>query len=201
MCAECKCAVYCSKECQVEHWKAGRHEECCKHLVNIWSTYEARKKRVGRAIRNQRIYTKPIIVYGIEKECFLRPCEPIDFLLCRTSSLDNFDNAASASMDTYYENIARLACGGTHPIFGDYTISYQLEEKVRLGYEDVISEFDHKSLRKEEILAIQSIVEALLYNQVDLTLYIFIESISGGKNLRKKLGDHIPYGTGLWSST
>ncbi|GFH47835.1 predicted protein [Chaetoceros tenuissimus] len=198
-------------ECQVEHWKAGRHKEYCEDLGRIWSKYTTRKRRVGKAIRKQRVYTKPIIVDGIEKECFLPPCEPIDFLVCR-NRLQNFNNAASSSMDTYYKNIAILACAGKHLLFGDETISSELENKIRLGYENVISEFDPKSLRKDEVFAMNSIAEALLDKDNDLarrkdvpntssdfsverflTLYIFIGSISGGKHLGKKLCDQIPY--------
>jgi hypothetical protein len=30
LCSRCKAAVYCGKECQTQHWKAGGHREVCK---------------------------------------------------------------------------------------------------------------------------------------------------------------------------
>jgi len=29
-CSRCKVAVYCRRECQVQHWKAGGHKAACK---------------------------------------------------------------------------------------------------------------------------------------------------------------------------
>ena len=29
-CSRCKAAVYCGRECQAAHWKAGGHREVCK---------------------------------------------------------------------------------------------------------------------------------------------------------------------------
>ncbi|GFH47836.1 predicted protein [Chaetoceros tenuissimus] len=149
ICASCKCAVYCSQECQVNDWREGKHKRCCEHIGLEWSLYEANKKRVGKALRQERIFTKPLIVNGVEMECFLRPSEKLDYFLCRK---DSIENARLASMDAFYENVARLACGGKHPIFGDDTLSLQLQEKMSSEeYEDLFLYFDRGSFAIEEM--------------------------------------------------
>ncbi|GFH47838.1 predicted protein [Chaetoceros tenuissimus] len=168
ICEGCKVVVCCSKECQVEHWKEGNHKKLCRSTDDIWSAYESRKKRVGRAIRKGRIFTKPISINGIERECFLRPCEFLDYYVCTLSPPSN-NEARFASMDLYYENIARLACGGKHILFGDQTISSQLEEKIRTGFEDVISEFNPETVKEEEISAMEKIVEMIQFKESYLT--------------------------------
>ncbi|GFH50939.1 hypothetical protein CTEN210_07415 [Chaetoceros tenuissimus] len=164
ICAECKCATYCSRECQVKHWKEGKHRECCKNIGLLWSTYERRKKRVERAFyKDERVYTKPIKVNGLKKESFLRPCEWLDHYLCTCNG-----GKALASMDVFYKNLAKLVCGRKHVLFGNETISSQLEEKIRTSYEDVISEFDTKSLKKGELDAMKNISEKLMYPETRL---------------------------------
>ncbi|GFH47851.1 hypothetical protein CTEN210_04327 [Chaetoceros tenuissimus] len=121
ICASCKFAAYCCKECQVKHWNEGKHKDNCKNIGLLWSTYERRKKRVGRAIyKDKRVFAKPIKVNGIEKQCFLRPCEPLDYYLCNINSDTDTD---SKSLDIFYENMTKMACGGKHLLFGDDTIS------------------------------------------------------------------------------
>lgn len=165
ICASCQCAVYCCKECQVQHWKEGGHINCCKNTAEIWYTYTSRKKLVGRAIRKGRIFTKPITVDGIEKECFIRPCESLDHILCASISEINGD----ASIDVFYKNIAILACGGKHLLFGKDTISSELEEKIRLCYEDVISEIDPETLKEHEGRFMESFLPKLMYPETTLT--------------------------------
>ena len=36
VCARCKCFSYCSKECQVKHWKAGHKIDCKGHWIEIF---------------------------------------------------------------------------------------------------------------------------------------------------------------------
>ncbi|GFH55758.1 bromodomain and WD repeat-containing 1-like [Chaetoceros tenuissimus] len=166
ICSRCKCATYCSRECQVKHWKQGTHKDCCKDIGEEWSTYERNKKRVERALyKDQRVYTKLIIVNEIEKECFLRPCESHDYYLCTCNSGDTL-----SSMDTFYKNIATLACGGKHLLFGDDTISSRLEEKIEIDFKDVISEFDPNTLYGYEITAMKNIASLLPYKEIDLDL-------------------------------
>ena len=141
--------MYCSRECQVKHWKEGKHDECCESIRLEWSVYERKKKRVERALRKERIFTKQITVNGIKKECFLPPCEPLDCCICKIGT-EELANVPDASMDKYYENIARLACGGKHLLFEEETLSSKLEEMIRNGYENVVSEF--KSAMKDEIM-------------------------------------------------
>ncbi|GFH47840.1 hypothetical protein CTEN210_04316 [Chaetoceros tenuissimus] len=165
ICAGCKCATYCSRECQIKHWKEGGHKEYCKNVDEVWSSYEKRKKYVGRALLKERIFTKPIIIDGVEKECFLPPCESLDYLTCRSRKGDVTDE----SMGVYYQNIARLACGGKHILFGNDTISSQLEEKIRKRYEDVILELDHSSVPANNIIDMHVIADILQYKESDLT--------------------------------
>lgn len=164
ICAGCKCAVYCSRECQVMHWREGKHEECCGKTDRLWSAYESRKKRVGRALVKEKIFTKPITVDGKEKKCFLGPCPQVDYFVCRTVPKD-IEYAAFKTLDIYYETIARLACGGKHPLFDDETISSKLEENIRIGYKAVLSEFDPKSVTEEEIMDMHLIAETLQYDE------------------------------------
>ncbi|GFH47825.1 hypothetical protein CTEN210_04301 [Chaetoceros tenuissimus] len=169
ICASCKCAVYCSRECQIKDWKEGRssHKKCCENISLRWSLHYANKRRVGKALRKGRIFTKPVTVKGIERECFLRPSELLDYYLCcmrnaqntRLASLDTF----FSSMDAFYENMARLACGGTHPIFGEDTISLKLQEKIRKGYEDIFLDFDCGSFTKEQFSTVLNIAVVLKY--------------------------------------
>ncbi|GFH55531.1 predicted protein [Chaetoceros tenuissimus] len=166
ICSGCKCAVYCSRECQVKHWKEEIHDECCEIIRLEWSLYERKKKRVERALRKERIFTKQITVDGIERECFLPPCEPLDCCICKIGT-EEHANAPDTSMDIYYENIARLACGGKHLLFEEETISSKLEEKIRNGYENVISEFG--TATKDEIVDMHIIAEMLQYNENDMT--------------------------------
>ncbi|GFH47853.1 hypothetical protein CTEN210_04329 [Chaetoceros tenuissimus] len=168
ICGSCKCATYCSRECQVKHWREGKHKECCESLCLKWSSFQRRKKRVGRALYKDRVYTKPIKVNGIEKECFLHPCESIDYYLC-TYACDKHNENDPSSMDVFYENLAKLACGGKHLLFGNETISSKLEEKIRTSYDDVISEFDIKSLVKGELDAMMSSLENLVHTETALT--------------------------------
>ena len=116
----------------------------------------------------ERIFTKPITVDGVKKECFLRPCESVDYLICRNGTRD-IANAPDPSMDVYYENIATIACGGKHLLFGDETISSELEERIRAGSEDVISEFDPKHVSEKDVEELHLIAEILQYKQNDLT--------------------------------
>ncbi|GFH44495.1 predicted protein [Chaetoceros tenuissimus] len=173
ICARCKCAVYCSKECQEKHWKKGEefshsHKKCCEGgLDERWSVYKSNTKRVERALRKGRIFTKPLIVNETEKECFLRPYESFDYFLCKPSSL----HALCESMETFYKNIATLACGGKHLLFGDETISSQLEEKIRICYEDVIFEFDPGTLKEEEISDMERTAEMLRLEESYWTKY------------------------------
>lgn len=169
ICARCKCAVYCSKECQETHWKGGEefsssHKSLCeKGFDKLWSVYKSNMKRVDRALRKGRICTKPLIVNGIEKECFLRPCESFDYFLCKPSS-DYIYNALRTPMDIFYENIATLACGGKHLLFGNETISSQLEERIQRSHENVLSEFDPGTLKEEEISAMERTAVMLQYS-------------------------------------
>ena len=64
-------------------------------------------------------------------------------------------------MDAFYENIATLACGGKHKLFGNETITPHLQEMIRAGYEDVLSEFDPSSCTKDKIIALLCTVELL----------------------------------------
>ncbi|GFH58364.1 hypothetical protein CTEN210_14840 [Chaetoceros tenuissimus] len=180
-CASCKCAVYCSRECQKKHWKEGTrpHKECCQAIGSAWSAHERRKKRIGRAFKEGRIINKPVIVNDIKRECFLRPCEPLDYNICanRIFITEKYiANAAVASMNTYYQNIATLACGGKHLLFGDDTISSCLEEKIRNGYEDVISEFDPESMMENEVMELHLVAGMLQYKESDLTKECTIRS-------------------------
>ncbi|GFH46351.1 hypothetical protein CTEN210_02825 [Chaetoceros tenuissimus] len=168
ICSGCKCAVYCSRECQVKHWKEGKHDECCESISLGWSFYERRKKRIERALRKERIFTKQITVDGIKRECFLPPCEPIDSYIC-TNGVEELTNGPDTSMDIYYENISRLACGRKHILFEEETISSNLEEKIRNGCENVISDFCPKSVMKDEIMNMHVIAEILQYNENDMT--------------------------------
>ena len=178
VCASCKCAVYCSLECQRKHWRDS-HKECCENIGLRWSLYEANKRRVGKALRKGRIFTKPIIVNGVKRECFLRPSEKLDYALCQ---LNAAQNTKLASMDILYENIARLACGGTHPVFDDDTLSLQLQEKMSTtDYEDFPVDFDHGIVTEEKIISLFHILEILMHqtdiydkiapNQEDLHCY------------------------------
>ncbi|GFH47837.1 hypothetical protein CTEN210_04313 [Chaetoceros tenuissimus] len=172
ICAECKCATYCSRECQVKHWKEGNcpHKNFCKDISLVWSVFKARTKRVERAVKEGRIFTKPVIVNGIERECCLGPCEQLDYRLCTTGT----ENNMPFSMDIYYENIAILACGGNHKMFGDETITPLLQEKIRLGYKELLSEFDPSSFTKDEVIAMLCMTEVLKlqnesYDEIGLT--------------------------------
>ena len=178
VCASCKCAVYCSLECQRKHWR-GSHKECCENIGLRWSLYEANKRRVGKALRKGRIFTKPIIVNGVKRECFLRPSEKLDYFNCHMNAAQN---TKLASMDTLYENIARLVCGGTHPVFDDDTLSLQLQEKISTtDYEEFPVDFDHGFVTEEKITSLLHIIEILMYqtdvydkiapNQEDLHYY------------------------------
>ncbi|GFH47829.1 hypothetical protein CTEN210_04305 [Chaetoceros tenuissimus] len=168
ICAGCKCAVYCSRECQIKHWKEGKHEECCEDIGTVWSSYEKKKKRVGRALRKERIFTEPITIDGIEKECFLRPCGLVDYVVC-SNTQEKSAKAASKSMDMYYKNIARLACGGKHLLFEEEVISSVLEEQIRTGYEDIVSDFDPKSVKIGEAYDLYLLAELLQYQETKLT--------------------------------
>ena len=53
-------------------------------------------------------------------------------------------------MDTLYENIARLACGGTHPVFDDDNLSLQLQEKISTtDYEEFPVDFERRVLARQ----------------------------------------------------
>lgn len=167
ICYRCECATYCSKECQTDHWKGGEeyinsHKKICDTVSEIWCAYESKRKRVDKAIRKGRIFTKPIIINGIERQCFLRPSEKFDYTLCG-NSCDSLNNALCSSMDAFYKNIATLACGGNHLVFGNETISPQLQEKIQIFHEDLLSDFDPKTLKEEEISAMERTAELLQY--------------------------------------
>ncbi|GFH47842.1 hypothetical protein CTEN210_04318 [Chaetoceros tenuissimus] len=165
ICSLCKCATYCSRECQVKHWKQGNHEDCCKDIGFSWSTYERNKKRVERSLyRDQRVYTKSIKVNGLEKQCFLRPCETFDYFLCTLNSGDT-----RASMDTFYKNLASLSCGGKNLLFGDDTISSQLEKKIKTEVKDVISDYPN-TLQTSELITMRTFAALLQYKKTDLDL-------------------------------
>ncbi|GFH47843.1 hypothetical protein CTEN210_04319 [Chaetoceros tenuissimus] len=164
ICAGCKCAVYCSKECQVKDLKDGHHKQYCGTIDKLWSLYQCKRKRVGRALQKGRIFTKPVIINGIEKECFLRPCEYIDYHVI--SSSQNVEDRL-ASMDIFYENIARLSCGGKHVLFGNDIISSRLEEELIKGYEVV--EFEPESLTKDDRMSMLIAARLLQYKESDLT--------------------------------
>ncbi|GFH47834.1 hypothetical protein CTEN210_04310 [Chaetoceros tenuissimus] len=203
ICSGCKVAVYCSRECQLKDWKEGNHKNCCGNIGLVWSAFERRKKHVGRAIKKERILDTPITVNGIEKECFLRPCGPLDYFNC-TNSSEGIENVNLTSMDVYYKNFATLACGGKHLLFGDETISSQLEEKIQKGYENVLSEFDPNSVTDDDVIALHVMAEMLQYSKesdlahynavrqkcnlsVDrfITLYVCYEHFELGKKIFK----------------
>ena len=160
ICASCKCAVYCSQECQINDWRQGKHKDCCENIGLERSLYKARKRRVEKALQEGLILTNLFKVDAFVEKCLLRPSEKLDYHLCR---VDTIEKARLASMDAFYWNVASLACGGTHPIFGDNTISSQLKKKIRTRYEDVLSDFDHGSFTEENIIAMLNIAEILKY--------------------------------------
>lgn len=162
ICASCKCATYCSRECQVKHWKEGRHKDHCKEIRQEWSSFERNKKRIRRALyKDKRIYNKPIQVNGIEKECFLRPSETLDHLLCIR------EGDVTPNLDIFYKNVANLACGGKHLLFGNKTISSELEEKINIGLEHVVSDFDPNTLNSNEMDAMRLILPMLRREESD----------------------------------
>ncbi|GFH55495.1 hypothetical protein CTEN210_11971 [Chaetoceros tenuissimus] len=110
-CSGCQCAKYCSKACQVKHWKGG-HKGKCKDIGSIWSMYSLNKKHVNKRMKDNRI----------SNTCFLPPSRSIDTQLCHVNSC----NMSMFSMDTFYRNMENLVDGGTHPIFGEQTINPKL---------------------------------------------------------------------------
>lgn len=154
LCASCKCAAYCSRECQVKHWKEGSHKKCCKEIGNYWNMYETSKKRIGKATKNERVYTKTIAVNGIVKECNLRPCEQLDYLVSQSIVQHPPEIAEFSSIDKFYESIATLACGGKHPLFGDETVSTEFQEMIGASYEDIFSSFDSQPISEIEIMSL-----------------------------------------------
>ncbi|GFH47844.1 hypothetical protein CTEN210_04320 [Chaetoceros tenuissimus] len=154
LCASCKCTAYCSRECQVKHWKVGLHKKSCKEICNYWTMYGTSKKRIGKAIKNERVYSKTISVNGIEKECYLRPCEQLDYLVSQSIVQHPPEIAVHSSIDKFYEIIATLAYGGKHPLFGDETVSTEFQEMISASYEDIFSSFDSQPVSELEIMSL-----------------------------------------------
>merc|ERR1712096_261091 len=48
-CAGCAAAVYCSKECQKKHWKAGHKLDCKKTASTSVGAFAARDRSVAKA--------------------------------------------------------------------------------------------------------------------------------------------------------
>ncbi|GFH47848.1 predicted protein [Chaetoceros tenuissimus] len=162
LCASCKCAVYCSRECQMNHWKVGLHKKNCMEICKFWSRYETSKKRIGKALKDERLYTKLLIIGGIEKECWLRPTERVDYLVAQTILLhppEFGEQAEHASIDIFYKNIATLACGGTHPIFGNETITHEaeLQKLISENCDGILPDFNLKEVTEKEIKAMADI--------------------------------------------
>ena len=119
VCSGCQCAKYCSKACQVKHWKSS-HKDKCKDIDRIWSMHTSNKKRVEKAIKDKRISTT----------CLLPPSPSLDIQLCYINSI----SLSMFSMDTFYKNIENLKNGGTHPIFGNQTLSSKLRHVLDFLY-------------------------------------------------------------------
>lgn len=162
LCAGCNCAVYCSRKCQVKHWKVG-HKDSCKENAKYWSRFETCKKRIAKGLKDERVYTKQIIVDGVEKESSLRPCETMDYLVSQEIVQLSPEVLEFASIDTFYENMAILAGGGTHPIFGNETIAPKLQEMINeKSYEGIFSDFSPKNVTEDEIRAMVKILSHLM---------------------------------------
>ncbi|GFH47845.1 hypothetical protein CTEN210_04321 [Chaetoceros tenuissimus] len=161
LCAGCNCAVYCSRKCQVKHWKVG-HKDSCKENGKYWSRFETCKKRIAKALKDERVYTKQkqFIVDGVEKESSMRPCEKIVSQEIVRLPPENFE---CASIDTFYENMAILAGGGTHPIFGEETITPKLQKMIdEENYESIFSDFSPKNVTENDIRAMVKIFAHLM---------------------------------------
>lgn len=120
ICSSCKCARYCSKECQVKHWKTD-HKKKCKYIGDTWSLYLSNKQRLHKGVKDKRIWTDKLYFDADEnsRECFLRPSPSIDTFLSSMVNMDSY----SSPLHKFYEQMAILSCGGKHPLFGNETVN------------------------------------------------------------------------------
>ena len=66
-CTQCKCAHYCSRKCQVSHWKSG-HKEECKHMG---SAYEQRFVKVRQLLEQALEIEKRLGFLNIQAQGFV----------------------------------------------------------------------------------------------------------------------------------
>ena len=131
-CSQCHIAVYCSQECQLAHWKHGGHKAKCKGLHSQYDRYKVNQHRVDEAVADGRVVTGPLVVnHGQEQICHLKPYPLLDYTLTVVMALTDthFEGIQGPSMDIFYTNIAKVACGGTHPAFRERNGQYQSTQK------------------------------------------------------------------------
>jgi len=157
-CSSCQVAKYCSRACQKRAWNSG-HKKACRVLEEKYRSYLENKARIKKTVGDNRITVSPIVLFprqSNQKEfhCFFKPVIAADFILASliisAESLtadDNFKGhkgiIKGPSLDIFYENVARLASGGSHPLFRNQRpyatdvfvglVTFEIEQLIKRG--------------------------------------------------------------------
>eukprot|EP00555_Chaetoceros_dichaeta_P011468 CAMPEP_0198262182 /NCGR_PEP_ID=MMETSP1447-20131203/10742_1 /TAXON_ID=420782 /ORGANISM="Chaetoceros dichaeta, Strain CCMP1751" /LENGTH=367 /DNA_ID=CAMNT_0043950337 /DNA_START=3 /DNA_END=1103 /DNA_ORIENTATION=- len=113
LCAKCKTARYCSRDCQVSAWKNG-HKLKCNALRSRYAAFEKSFKTVGDAYKNPVDSAAAAMI-----ECGIALSDEIDYrvlglLVSNPTPLEGHElikKHGGAQMEFFYKNIARVARG------------------------------------------------------------------------------------------
>lgn len=181
ICSGCQVAVYCSPKCQKKNWFKG-HNKKCKELGQIWSTYTTNKKHIQKAIEDERVWTEDINIDGKSCKCVLRPSPGID-----SDVSGSVENLETCSIKTLYRNLATIACGGKHLIFGEETLRPSLRNQPTL---ELMTNFISWETKQKYAGILTDFILALASNTSSWTN-------SSVKTLRKQINDRHGYGGSL----
>lgn len=135
VCANCKTARYCSKDCQLADWKSGGHKQVCKpilllrHLFNVSESKEFRSRvfqgGVCEILDSDAVYYKCVSMipdfYDSFHELLLEDVRTLNCLLNKTGHLEIV--FLHAMMCTIFRDVA--SCGACDK-FGKMNIDRML---------------------------------------------------------------------------